>query len=117
MNGHSSERVPDIVATALPKMKEIIADAAQSIEKESSETKQPWMNCFVTVVTGIEGYFGIFKEESPVYSPTEYAAVERKISLLLARLEEIRPVYPREMPPQEVRDELMAMLDVFRKVD
>lgn len=110
MKANQAERAEQISENEnLTKVREVIATWAQSMEREKT---QGWMAGFATVVTGIDGFFDNFRESGD-YSEEECGYVRQNILHLKQRFEEVRNKYQTSEPPEEIKDELVGLLDVF----
>lgn len=99
----------------LEQLQEAIKHAPQSIEEEFARTANPWLSCFGSSVFVVETYLNSPRLRAMV--PQEkYAEAETRMEELKQRLYELKEIYPekKDLPPIEIRQELLDKLDIFR---
>lgn len=98
--------------TRIDEVKEVIANSPTRIEEEFQRTANSWMECVGTRVFVIETYFASKKAEEELGSE-KYASIINKIEALKNKLLELKQLYPdKTVPPDEVKQEIIQMLDV-----
>ncbi len=112
----SEKQEPSKGKNRLEELIEAIRNAPESIEEEFARTANPWLSCFGSSVFVVELYLSSPKVEA-LLSPEQYEQAEKRIEELKERLYELKKQYPAKenLPPEEVRRELMTELDVLRE--
>jgi quinol monooxygenase YgiN len=102
--------------TRLEELQEKIASAPGRIESEFARTGNSWLACFGSSVFVIETYLSSPKLER-LLSPEQYQRAAQKLEELKDQLYRLKQQYPDRatMPPDDVKNELLRKLDIFRE--
>ena len=101
--------------TRIEEVKDAILGSLEQIEKEFQGTANSWLACFGSRVFVIEIYLYGKKAESEL-GAERYNAVQEKLEILKQKLYDLKQQYPDKSttPPDEVKEELLEMLDVLK---
>ena len=98
-------RVKRVISEAPPKFSQEVLDAA----------KEPWTakygNVLAAVILGLE--VAKMKDSEVV---EQYSEVFDRLHILRDKFEEIKKQYPNDLPPEEIREDLISKLDVFKSI-
>ena len=110
------EKEPIKAENRLEQLKEAIRNAPQSIEEEFSRTANPWLSCFGSSVFQVELYLGSPKTKA-LLSADQYTRADKRVEELKERLYELKKQYPyrKDIPPENIKQELLSKLNVLRE--
>lgn len=102
----------------LEQLQSVISTTSERIEDEFSRTANSWLACFGSSVFVVETYLSSPKLKV-LLTPERDSLAEKRIEELKEKLYDLKQKYPDKetVPPEEVRKELLAELDVLREED
>jgi len=106
---------PQREKNGLEELQDIIAGARESIEAGFKRTQNPWHACFVDKFTGIR----LFVEDprtKVLLSPEQHQLALKRLDELEKLYRQFKKQYPERanVPPDEIKEELLSKLDVLR---
>ncbi len=95
-------------------IQEVIINAPISVEKEFSESGNPWLSCFKSIIFQCELYLGVKRVVNEL-GEKKYNLVMEKIKNLKQRVHDLEDQYPEKenIPPDEIKKELFEMLNIL----
>lgn len=101
--------------TRVEETKEVILNSLREIEEEFHRTANSWLACFESRIFVIETYLSGIKAKNEL-GFEKYKIVEDKIEKLKQIVFDLKQQYSNKntTPPDEVKQELLEMLDVLK---
>jgi hypothetical protein len=93
-----------------------IAESPQNIEREfGGEAGNSWLACVNTRLQLISGYLTFSTMNGQISSEEEGLANE-KLQKIIDRVRELQIIYPKKenVPPKEIKNEILAKLDILK---
>ncbi|MDD3102033.1 MAG: hypothetical protein PHE59_02720 [Patescibacteria group bacterium] len=95
-------------------IKNTISKSSEGIEKEFQRTVNSWLACFTSRVFAIEIMMSDKKVEDEL-GLEKYNTAQEKLEILKQKLFDLKQQYPdrNTVPPDEIKQELLEMLDIL----
>lgn len=108
------ERLETPKQSRLEIVSDIIKNSREAVEREFARSANDWLSCFGSQVFVIETYLTTEKAEQEL-GVEKFKDIEVKLEGLKSRLLELKKIYPKKdtIPPDQIKDELMRMLNVI----
>ena len=97
-------------------LQEFTLGAPEIVKREYARTANPWIACFITILTVVKARTQLHKNKlEELLSPEGYRSATEKLTVLEKRVMELKKQYPKKEPnpPEEIKQELFDGVNIF----